>query len=186
MSVERLNIVNENDGIIGEETRQLIHEKGLLHREVHVWFYTPKGEIIFQHRSKDKDTYPDLLDATVGGHVDIGDGYEEAAIRESKEEAGVVIKPEDLVLLKKIKTRSEDAVTHTINYAFKTEYAYLYEGTIEDLVIEEGKSIGFEFWPIDKLLSLSEREKEKFTPNIFKEELREIFILIQKRSNIIK
>ena len=71
----RLNIVDENGEIIGENTRENIHNQGLLHREIHVWFYTPKGEIIFQHREKDKDTYPDLLDATVGGHVEIGSDF---------------------------------------------------------------------------------------------------------------
>ena len=72
----RLNIVNEEGEIVGVETREDIHNQGLLHRECHVWFYTPAGEIIFQHRAKDKDTYPDLLDATVGGHVEIGSDYD--------------------------------------------------------------------------------------------------------------
>jgi len=68
MSQERrLNIVDEEGNIVGEETRENIHKNGLLHREIHVWLYTPNREIIFQHRAKDKDTYPDLLDASVGG-----------------------------------------------------------------------------------------------------------------------
>jgi isopentenyldiphosphate isomerase len=68
-----LNIIDEEGNILGEATRQEIHEKGLLHGEVHVWFYTPDRQLIFQHRAKDKETWPDLLDATVGGHVEIGD-----------------------------------------------------------------------------------------------------------------
>ena len=60
-----------------------MHKKGLLHPEIHVWFYTPDKEIIFQHRAKNKDTYPDLLDATVGGHVDIGEYVDKAALRET-------------------------------------------------------------------------------------------------------
>lgn len=63
-----------------KKPRENIHNQGLLHREIHVWFYTPKGEIIFQHRAKDKDTYPDLLDATVGGHVEINSDYENTAL----------------------------------------------------------------------------------------------------------
>lgn len=64
---QMLEIIDENDNVIGLETREKIHKEGLLHREIHVWFFTPRGEIIFQHRVKDKDIYPDLLDATVGG-----------------------------------------------------------------------------------------------------------------------
>ena len=66
-SVEMLEVVNEQDIVIGLESRSMIHQKGLLHREIHIWFITPEGEIIFQHRAKTKDTYPDKLDATVGG-----------------------------------------------------------------------------------------------------------------------
>ena len=80
----KLNIIDENGNITGEETRENIHKQGLLHREIHVWFYTPKGEILFQHRAKDKDTYPDLLDATVGGHVEIGAGLLKARLRWKK------------------------------------------------------------------------------------------------------
>lgn len=80
-----LDIVDENDQIIGQATRDKIHRQGLLHREIHVYFITPQQEIIFQHRAKDKETFPDLLDATVGGHVEIGDSYELTAIKETEE-----------------------------------------------------------------------------------------------------
>ena len=60
-----LEVINENDNVVGFETRAKIHQDGLLHREIYIWFFTPNGEIIFQHRAKDKDTYPDKLDATV-------------------------------------------------------------------------------------------------------------------------
>ena len=66
MKEELLEIVSKDNIVIGLETRKVIHEKGLLHREIHVWFITPDRKIIFQHRAKDKDTYPDKLDATIG------------------------------------------------------------------------------------------------------------------------
>src|SRR3989338_2093040 len=92
----KLNIIDEQENIIGEETRENIHNQGLLHREVHVWFYTPKGEIIFQHREKDKDTYPDLFDATVCGHVEISLDYENTALQEVQEETGIGVKKNNL------------------------------------------------------------------------------------------
>jgi isopentenyldiphosphate isomerase len=95
MSKNFLEVVNENDEVVGTESRESIHQKGLFHREVHVLFYTPKGEIIFQHRAKDKDMYPDLLDATVGGHVEIGDSYEATAIKEAAEETGIRVNQEN-------------------------------------------------------------------------------------------
>lgn len=47
MKKEMLNIIDENGKIIGKDTRENIHQKGLLHREINVYFYTPNGEIIF-------------------------------------------------------------------------------------------------------------------------------------------
>lgn len=168
MAKEKLNIVDENDNVIGVEDRKAIHKKGLLHREVHVHFVTPENEIIFQHRAKDKDTYPDLLDATVGGHVEIGDSYKESAIKETFEETGVKIKEKDLITIDKIHKSSKDEVTGMTNHAFQKEFIYIFKGKIDDLKIEEGKALGFEIWPIEKLININEDEKLKFIPYIYK------------------
>lgn len=175
-----LDVVNNDDEVIGQETREKIHRDGLLHREVHVYFITPQGEIIFQHRGKDKDTYPDVLDATVGGHVEIGDSYEHTAIKETEEETGMKITTADLILINKIQKYAEDEGTGKINNVFNTRYAYIFKGDVKDLRVEEGKALGFEIWTLDKLLSLSETEKEKFIPYIFNFVTTELVDLIRK------
>lgn len=49
----KLNIVDEDGNIIGEETRENIHKQGLLHREIHVWFYTHrKARLSFNTEKK--------------------------------------------------------------------------------------------------------------------------------------
>ena len=63
----------------------------LLHREVRVWVYNKKAEILFQKRSITKDAYPGLLDASVDGPVGLNDNYNKAAIRELKEETGIPV-----------------------------------------------------------------------------------------------
>lgn len=163
---EFLNIVDENDEIIGEESREKIHQDGLLHREIHVYFITPNKEIIFQHRAKDKDTYPNLLDATVGGHVEIGNSYEKTAIKEAKEETGIKINLSDLIFLNKTKRRSEDNATGKINYAIRQSYVYIFKGGLKNLKIETGKSLGFEIWSVEKLLAIDENDAKKFIPYI--------------------
>lgn len=167
MSKEKLDLVDDNDEIVGVEDRKLIHERGLLHREVHVYFITPKNEIIFQHRGKDKETAPDLLDATVGGHVAAGDSYVETAIKEVWEETGVPIDKTDLIDIGKIRKISKNSKNGLINNAFKKQYIYLYKGRFEDLLIEEGKALGFEIYSIEKLLNLNEVEISKFIPSIY-------------------
>lgn len=173
--LEKLEVVDESDKVIGLETRQKIHELGLLHREIHIFFITLNGEIIFQHRAKDKDTYPDKLDATVAGHVEPNMSYEETAIKETKEETGLNIKSEDLVVLEKMNIREVDEATGLINNTIRVQYAYLYKGSISDLIIEKGKAIGFEPWKIDLLSNLSSEDKNKFKPIILSDKFISLF-----------
>ncbi len=164
---EYLEIVNENDEVIGLKPREEIHRLGLLHREVHVYYKNKNNEIIFQRRAKDKDTYPDLLDATVGGHVEKGDSYVQTAIKEALEETGIMIKANELILINKVrKGPVVDKITKKINNVFRVSYLYSFEGDLSQLKVEKGKAQGFEAWGIDKLIKISKEDKENFIPYV--------------------
>lgn len=179
-----LEIINKDDEVVGHETRAKVHEEGLLHREIHIWFITPQAEIVFQHRAKDKDTYPDKLDATVGGHVEPEMSYEETAVKECREETGVDVDLRELIFLTKMHTRTIDIDTGLINNAIRRQYAYLYEGAIGELVIEEGKAFGFEAWEIDVLPQLSEQNKKKFIPAFLSDECFSLFNEARKKVSV--
>lgn len=168
MPEEKLNIVNEDDEVIGVEEREVIHKNGLLHREIHVNFITPDKKIIFQRRALDKDTFPGLLDAAVGGHVEIGDSYEDAAVKEVFEETGLKIAKEDLIELVKNHNNYKDETTGKINHAFQQEFIYIYKDDIADLKIEAGKGLGFEVWTVEDLLNLDDEGRKKFIPYVYK------------------
>lgn len=176
----KLNIVDENGNIIGKDTRKNIHKQGLLHREIHVWFYTPKGGLIFQHRAKDKDTRPDLLGATVGGHVEIGSDFKTAALQEIKEETGIRAAKDNLVFLQMMRSKTYDKATGMTNNVVRAIYAYRYDGDIADLKIEKGKAVGFEVWPLEKIFNIADEDRKRFIPNILKEKFLNIFRKIQK------
>jgi isopentenyldiphosphate isomerase len=72
------------------------HKNGWYHNTIHVWFYTKKGEILLQQRSHKKAICPLLWDVSVAGHIDAGESIESAAVRETKEEIGLEIHPNDL------------------------------------------------------------------------------------------
>ncbi len=163
-SESRLKIVDGEGNILGEATREEIHRKGLLHREVHVWLVTPKNEIIFQRRSKSAETYPNLLDATAGGHVEIGQTFEEGALTELEEETGVKLGMEKLQYITTVHRCSRDEVTGRINNALRKVYASLYQGKIENFKIEKNNGLGFEAWPLARLFGLSDSEKSRFIP----------------------
>lgn len=173
--LEMLEIVDENDNVIRLETKGKIHENELLHRVIHIWFITPNGEIVFQHRSKNKDLLPDKLDATVGGHVEAGMSYEETVVKEGKEETGIDIDPKKLLFLIKTITLAYNESWKKFHRVMNVQYAYLYEGDINDLKVEEKDGEGFEAWSIDSLPNLSEEDKNKFIPEILKEDMFELF-----------
>lgn len=176
-----LEIVNENDEVMGEDSRENIQRLGLLHREVHVWLFNSKGEILFQKRGPDKDTFPNLLDASVGGHVEIGESYEQAAVQELREETGLLASSEKLISLAKIRrTGFYDPVTKTTNNVFRQNFAYPYNGRAEDLKLETGKATSLEFWPIDRIMNLSAEDRQQFVPGILIEEYVQIFEKIKE------
>jgi len=103
--IEYLDIVDENDRLIGCDTRQNIHDQHLIHRGVHVFVLNSRGEILLQKRSEEKDYYPGYYDASVGAQVLARETYENAALRETQEELG--FKPERLTKVCDYKSYSE-------------------------------------------------------------------------------
>lgn len=177
--MEKLNILDEKGNIIGEEYRDVIHKKGLLHAEVHVWCVTPDNKLIFQHRAKDKDTYPSLLDATAGGHVDLGETFEESAQKELLEETGMKCQPEQLLFLQTDIRKATDSATGMTNNVRRNLYVLNKKVDIEDLHIEEGKALGFAAYSFDELRNLDENEKNKFIPTLLDESGMKLFTKIE-------
>lgn len=171
---EKLDIVDENDNIIGQDTRENIHQKGLLHRDVHVIIYNCKDGILFQRRSINVDTYPNLLDISVGGHVDLGETYDRSAIRELEEETGIRADIKDLSFIKKRLSKSNDFFTKRINNKFQAIYSYKLKQS-DILKLKRDKATSLEFWSIDEIFDLSEDKKNMFIPTILSDDYMEIY-----------
>jgi isopentenyl-diphosphate delta-isomerase type 1 len=86
---EILDMVDENDQVIGQATRAHIHRAGLRHRAVHIFLFNPHGELFIQKRAATKDTFPLCYDSSASGHLDSGESYEHCAVREIQEELGI-------------------------------------------------------------------------------------------------
>lgn len=64
-----------------------------------IFFYRKKDnhlEFLWQKRADTVDRYPGYYDISAGGHINLGESLVEAAIRETYEEIGARITPEDL------------------------------------------------------------------------------------------
>lgn len=84
----KINIVNENDESIGAEDKDFAIEQGLIHQVVRIFVFNDKNELYLQKRGANQ-TFPNTWDQSAGGHVDEGETYEEAALRELQEELGI-------------------------------------------------------------------------------------------------
>lgn len=88
-----LPVVDEHDRVTGSAPRREVHECGLRHRAVHIVVRNGMGELLLQERGRGKDSYPGWWDVSVGGHVDAGEDYNDAAVREAGEELGIARAP---------------------------------------------------------------------------------------------
>ena len=94
---EIFDVVDERDAVVGQEFRQEIHRRGLLHRAIHIFWLRGDGQLCLQRRSYAKDNCPGLLSSSCAGHVDSGEDYLGAAVRELHEELGVAVPPAALL-----------------------------------------------------------------------------------------
>jgi len=86
---EILDIVDDNNEVVGSAPYADVYAKRLNHRIVHVLIFNDKGEIFLQQRSAKKQFCPGHWVTSAGGHVRKGETYEQAAKRELLEELGI-------------------------------------------------------------------------------------------------
>lgn len=95
------------DHIRGEEVPQ-----GFYHLVVHIWIRNSKGKYLISQRSADRPAYP-LMWECVGGSVTKGEDSLTGALRETKEEVGLTLSPEDGKLVYSVVGRVVNGVKFT-------------------------------------------------------------------------
>lgn len=94
---EQLDLVDVNDKVIGKHDRQWFYQsENHFYRVVNAFVINSEGKIFIPLRKKKTGRFSGLYDFSVGGHVLAGESYEEAMIRETKEELGIDIDAEHL------------------------------------------------------------------------------------------
>ena len=135
---ELFDVVDADDRVIGQATRGEVHARGLLHRAAHVFVFNSGGQLLLQQRSATKDAYPLCWTSSCSGHLDAGETYREAAVRELREEIGLVAEVEFQV---KFPAGPETSNEHTALFRAvcdaepspdPTEVADLRWGTVEE------------------------------------------------------
>jgi isopentenyldiphosphate isomerase len=164
---ELLDLVDEKNRVIGRVLRGKVHgNPSLHHRSVHVFVRNAAGDLFLQKRSWDKQIQPGKWDTSVGGHVEAGQSYEDAARKEAAEELGIT--PEDASPMRfshEYVWKSDVETEHVRTFLLD------YEGPfrLQPEEISDGR-----FWSIGELKSAA--RSGVLTPNL-EEELRLLNVL---------
>lgn len=123
----KITFVDEDDNIIGSGSRAEAVSKGIIHRIVRIFVFNPQGELLVQKRSATVAS-PNKWDQSAGGHVDEGEEYLTAALRELEEEIGI-----SSAALKEVKKFFTD--TNDDDSESKKRFNMLYE------TVDEGSTV---------------------------------------------
>jgi 16S rRNA (adenine1518-N6/adenine1519-N6)-dimethyltransferase len=157
MSDPDIVFVDENNVVIGSGSKHEAVQRGIAHRVVRIFLFNTRGEILLQKRSMDKGSYPGLWDQSVAGHVDVGEEYDDAALREMKEEMGG-----ENIPLTKVGTYYSEEPEKGI---FKKRFNMLYTGVFEGSPVNNPEEVSEFRWVAPSELDAWMREKpEEFTP----------------------
>ena len=164
---ELLDLVDDRNRVIGRVRRGNAHgDPALQHRSVHVFVRNSRGELFLQKRSVHKRIQPGKWDTSVGGHVEAGQSYEDAALKEAAEELG--IDPENSFpprFSHEYVWKSDVETEHIRTYLLDYEGPFI----LQPEEVDEGR-----FWSIKELNAAA--GSGILTPNL-EEELRLLRIL---------
>lgn len=116
---EFFEVVDEHDRVIGLAPRRSCHgDPSLVHRVAHVLIFDGRDRLLLQKRSRSKDIQPGRWDTSVGGHLDPGEDYRAAAVREMEEELGISSLPLRYLYRSQIRNEieSENVATYLARY----------------------------------------------------------------------
>lgn len=86
---EQILVVNENDEIVGLDSKENCHSgNGILHRAITIFIINKKNEILLCKRRILKKLWSDFWDTSCSTHVRQDETYEQAGERRLKEELG--------------------------------------------------------------------------------------------------
>jgi 8-oxo-dGTP pyrophosphatase MutT (NUDIX family) len=82
---ELLNVYDASGSVVGSMARGDAKAKGLAAGAVQLLLVNPQGRVLLQRRREDKEN-GGLWDKSVGGHVQAGESFDAALLREANEE----------------------------------------------------------------------------------------------------
>lgn len=117
------------------------HQQGLWHAGMHLWIYNSKGEVLLQLRDPNKDIYPGTWDISAAGHVSAGETPEQTAVRETIEELGLQLTPEELRFVGVTRTDKLIPPKNWTHHVFDWTYLVRKDVDISALRMQPGETV---------------------------------------------
>lgn len=92
-STEWVDIVNEENEVIAQASREQMRAQCLRHRATYIVVHDGMGKILVQRRTETKDFLPGMLDATAGGVVQADEQLLELRVAKRKKSWALPVSP---------------------------------------------------------------------------------------------
>lgn len=152
MSEELFDVVDENDRVLKQERRSVVHAHKLMHRAVHVFLFRRDGCLLIHKRTDHKEEFPGVWTSSASGHVSAGEDYDVTAPRELLEELGVT---SPLERLNKFAACSDTCMEHTVLYRTVCD---------EPIDFDSEEIAAVEFATVAEVATRIEGDPTKFSP----------------------
>lgn len=166
--IEWLDIVDEQDTVVGKAPRDRIHREKHRHRSAHIALFNSQAQVFVQLRSMDKDNSAGLWDTSAAGHVNSGESYEHCAVRELFEELGVQIGADGLERVGRLHPDANNGFEFTEIYIVRSDQRL----TLQTEEIDDGR------WASSAEIDAWLRER----PTDFTQTFRSIWRMIRSES----
>lgn len=155
MTDELFDIVDENNHVIGQALRSVVHRTGLWHRGMNICLFTRDGKLLTQQRSQNKDKFPSALDCSVSEHVQRGEEYAQTAARGLREELGIA----GIELRRLLEFRMEHG-------DHDNEISQLFEGSVDPNTVhfDPVEIDHIAYYTLNELLAMLNARQTRFSP----------------------
>jgi len=151
-------IVSLGDEIVGYMSgKEALHKCGLAHRAIHIFVELFGGGFVLQRKGPNSEN-AGTLSSAVSGHVEGDESYQDAAVREMKEELGLDIDEADLEVICKIPPCKETSDE------FVVLFSYLLDPSKEDIRPDSEEVSEIIRLPFKDMVLSVDKNKEGYSP----------------------
>ena len=156
--MELLDILDETGKNIGEkQDKDIVHKKGLWHKEVGAWIVNEKGEILIQKRAQTKKQAPNKWSLTART-CSIRRRYTRCYNKRSRRRNRLTDKKEEIKLI----ITQKHCSYRGDNNAFRYEFFYRTNKKIEDFILQKEEVAKVKYITIKEMEELINKKDEEY------------------------